>query len=298
VTAGDVLTLDEIRQLRGTSSLRGAGLVLHAWATIAGAMALCALWPSVPTLVAAVAIVGSRQLGLGVVMHEAAHWLLFPRPGVNTWVGKWLCAHPVWADLPAYRRRHHRHHRHTLQSDDPDLPLASPYPVSRAALWRDALRDLGGLTAAAVVLARLRTSPPGWREVRGPLAGNAVILGMLAAVGQWHLYLLLWLLPLATWYQLVTRLRTIAEHAVVPDPADPLRNSRTTRAGVVARLFLAPYWVNHHLEHHLLVFVPCWKLRRAHALLQARGYGARMELAPGYGDVIRRATSVPPAPRR
>jgi fatty acid desaturase len=49
----------------------------------------------------------------------------------------------------------------------------------------------------------------------------------------------------------VARLRSIAEHAVVPDDDDPLRNTRTTAAGPLARAFLAPYWVNYHLEHHL-----------------------------------------------
>jgi len=40
-----------------------------------------------------------------------------------------------------------------------------------------------------------------------------------------------------------------------------------------------------------MVFVPCWKLRRAHTILLAKGYGPRMELASSYLDVIRRATS-------
>ena len=95
---------------------------------------------------------------------------------------------------------------------------------------------------------------------------------------------------MVTWYPLVTRLRAIAEHAVTPDRDDPLRNTRSIAAGLLARAFLAPYWVNYHLEHHLLVFVPCWTLARAHALLLAKGYGGRMELSPGYLDVIRVAT--------
>jgi len=85
---------------------------------------------------------------------------------------------------------------------------------------------------------------------------------------------------------------------MVPDNDDPLRNSRTTATGPLARAFLAPYWVNHHLEHHLLVFVPCWKLRRAHALLLAKGYGTSMEQSPGYLDVIRRAHATSAARRR
>jgi fatty acid desaturase len=49
--------------------------------------------------------------------------------------------------------------------------------------------------------------------------------------------------------------------------------------------------VNYHLEHHLLVFVPCWKLGQAHALLLAKGYGARMERSPGYLEVLGRAAA-------
>jgi hypothetical protein len=59
-------------------------------------------------------------------------------------------------------------------------------------------------------------------------------------------------LATGTWHQLVARRRSIAEHAVVPDDDDPLRNTRATAAARLARAFLAPYWVNSHLEHHLL----------------------------------------------
>ena len=293
VTAGDVLTLDELRSLRRTSGLRGAALVAHAWAVIAGAMAVYALWPSALTLALAIVVIGSRQLGLIVLMHEAAHWLLAPGQRLNNRIGNWLCAYPVWGEnLRTYRRRHHLHHRHTQQADDPDLALAAP--ASHARLWRDAVADLSGWTAGAAAL-RWRPwrdpAPIGWRRLRGPLASNAVLFGALAGAGHWYLYPLLWLLPLATWYLLLTRLRSVAEHAMVATDDDPLRNARTTAAGLLERVFLAPYWVNHHLEHHLFVFVPCWKLPRAHTLLVAKGFGARMETARGYVDIIRRATA-------
>jgi fatty acid desaturase len=93
----------------------------------------------------------------------------------------------------------------------------------------------------------------------------------------------MWLLPLATWYQLVSGIRDIAEHAVVPDDDDPLRNTRTTYANPVERLLLAPYWVNYHLEHHLFMFVPCWRLPAAHRALIAAGRVNEMELLASIG---------------
>jgi fatty acid desaturase len=290
VTAGDLLTISELQDLRRRSARRGAWLVLHAWSVVAGAALLYTVWPSALTFMVAVVVIGGRQLGLAVLMHEASHWLLFPGQSANNRVGSWLCAAPIWTDLPTYRRRHHLHHRHTQQPDDPDRELTAAVPMTPRTFWWAVAQDLSGWTAVIRVMRSRPTA--GWRRLRRPLAANAVLAGGLAAAGQGHLYVLLWLLPLATWYQLGTRLRSISEHAMAPDGDDPLRNARTTTAGVLERALLAPYWANHHLEHHLMVFVSCWRLREAHALLLAKGHGPRMEVVPGYVDVIRRATTV------
>ncbi len=294
VTAGDLLTLEELAYFRRASSVRGAGLVLHAWGVIAGATALYVRWPSWLTLAVAVIVIGARQLGLMVLMHEASHWLLFPSGRANTRVGTWLCAAPVGADLKAYRRRHHLHHRHTQQPEDPDLALSTALPVSRGRLMLAMLGDVCGWTA----LTQLASSrpwrdglAPAWRRARAPVVANAVLFCAFAAVGGAQLYLLAWVLPWATWYQLVTRVRNIAEHGLLSGADDPLRNTRTIRAGLLARAVLAPYRVNYHLEHHLLVFVPCWKLRRVQEHLLARNLGERMETASSYAQVIRSATS-------
>ena len=294
LAAGDVLTLPELRHLQRVSGLRGAALGAHAWIMIAGAMVVYAVWPSPLTLLAAIAVIGGRQFGLAVLMHEATHWRLFPHQKTNDRIARWLCALPVGAELSSYRRRHYLHHRYTRQAEDPDLALSAPFPIGRAAFWWGVVRDLSGVTAGARLVATCRgyeSAPAAWRGLRGPVAANLALLGVLAVLGQWRLYALLWLLPLVTWYQLATRIRNFAEHALTSDAEDPLRNTRTVAAGVLTRLLVAPYWVNYHLEHHLFVFVPCWKLPEAHALLVTKGYGPRMETATGYAEVIRRVTA-------
>jgi fatty acid desaturase len=51
--------------------------------------------------------------------------------------------------------------------------------------------------------------------------------------------------------------------------------------------------VNYHVEHHLLFWVPCYRLPLMHKILKAKGITNRMEVRPGYVDVIRQATSRP-----
>lgn len=299
----ELLTRDEIAQLRRRSNLVGAGLVLHAWALILGAMAVFALWPNPLTFIVALMVIGGRQLGIAILMHDAAHGLLFADRRLNDWVGQWLCAYPVGTDLALYRPYHLTHHRLTQQEGDPDLVLSAPFPITRVSLRRKILRDITGQTGYARRKAQIQDAWGAaglpWRQrlerLRAKLGGallvNAVLAGGLAAAGYWWLYPLLWLLPMLTWYQLISRIRNIAEHAVVPDNDDPLRNTRTTLAGPLTRLLLAPYYVNYHLEHHLFLFVPCWQLPRAHRLLLARGLGPQMELRQNYRDVLRLATT-------
>jgi len=295
LTAGDVLTFSELRYLERVSALRSAALVAHAWGIVAAAMIVHVLWPSTLTLVAAIVVIGARQFGLAVLVHEAVHWRLFPHAKMNDRVARWLCAFPVGAvELPRYRKHHHQHHRHTRQPDDPDLALSDPFPVTRATLCWSITRDLIGITAGARLIALWRHADNvshAWHRLKGPLLANLVLFGTLTALGQWHLYPLLWLLPLLTWYQVLIRIRDLAEHSLTPHTDDPLRNTRTVSAGFLARCLLAPYWVNYHLEHHLFVFVPCWKLRAAHDLLLAKGYGEEMEIAPSYSSVIRDVTA-------
>ncbi len=93
----------------------------------------------------------------------------------------------------------------------------------------------------------------------------------------------------------ITRIRNIAEHAVIPDRDDPLCNTRTTKANWIERALVAPYYVNYHLEHHLLYYVPCYNLPRLHAVLMRGPHAARMEVRPNYLSVLRLVTSKPDA---
>src|SRR6185437_8270026 len=101
-----VFSSEEWSRLTSRSSLRGLWLVAHAWGTIAAAIALVALWPNPLNWLVAVMAVGTRQLGLAILMHEAAHGGLHGNKAVNEWIGQWLCAVPVGADLASYRSYH------------------------------------------------------------------------------------------------------------------------------------------------------------------------------------------------
>lgn len=303
----DLFTPEEWAPFQSRRVWVGPLLVLHCWAVIALAVAVGVLWPVLIPI--CVAVIGTRQLGLAILMHEAAHGGMSTNARLNDVLGHWLCAVPVGASLNSYRPYHLAHHRFARQPEDPDLALSAPFPVTPASLRRKLIRDLTGQTffkqRVLLPLAAMRgrtaqraTDDHAYEAIVtgrsiGPfLIFSGLTLAAFAAAGLWWAWFALWLLPMATWFPMVTRLRNIAEHACVEGSAeDPFRAARTTRAAWWERAFIAPYWVNFHAEHHLFMHVPCWRLPALHRAVRDKPQGARMEVAGGYAEVLREAAS-------
>jgi fatty acid desaturase len=302
-----VLSREEIRDLVTIRDHRAwLSLVLN-WSIIFGSLALVAWWPHWPTLplvvVLATFLIGGRQLGLAILMHDAAHHVLFSNRALNDGAGNWLAAFPTWTDVGPYREYHLQHHAKNYTAEDPDLGLTLPFPVTRGSLRRKIVRDLTGQTGWKRVRATLNRdlgrsrgrqarTVGGLRNLRGVVLSNAILLTLCLLSGHPAVYLV-WVLAWMTTFQLATRVRAIAEHAMAPDTQDPLRNTRTTLVNPIERLLFAPNGVNYHLEHHLLMTVPHYNLPRLHHLLRERGALADAWIEPGgYRAVLTNAAPV------
>lgn len=308
----EVLSRDEIAELTTASDARGLLSVAVSWTMIAAAFALVAWLPHVVTVLVALVVLGGRQLGLAVLMHECSHRALFRTRWLNDHLGRWLCAAPVWQRLEDYRAHHMKHHNFTGTDRDPDLGLVTPFPTSRGSVARKFLRDLTGLSGVKRVLALLamdlgfitytasttakRTDPAEWPLGRriaslfrhtGPmLLANGMLFVVLWAVGHPMLFLL-WAGAWLTTFSFFVRVRAMAEHACTEVSPDMFANTRTVRASWLARLCFCPHDVSFHLEHHLLMTVPHYKLRRLHRMLSERGALDDCHVVDGYADVLR-----------
>jgi fatty acid desaturase len=299
VRARDFFEPDMWARLSARSVWMGPAMVAHCWIVIGLAMAAGMAWPWAFPI--CVMVIGTRQLGLAILMHDAAHGALHPNQKINDFLGEYLCT----PGLKRYRAYHLQHHKFAQQAEDPDLVLSAPFPITRSSLGRKIIRDLTGQTfykqRFGAMVARMSNRPAGapigpvltaelWR-MRRFLISNLLGLLIFAAFDLAWVYVLFWIVPMATWLPLVTRLRNIAEHALIAkDEPDPLKHARTTRANWLERALIAPYWVNYHGEHHLFMYVPCWQLPRLSAALKQLGVTAKMETAPSYFSVLMAAS--------
>lgn len=295
IKPSDVLNSEEQHRLRQRSDAMGFWLLAHSWGIIIGCIALYALFPNVLTFVISITLIGSRQLGLAILMHEGSHGMLFRSRHLNERMTSWFAASPMIISMKSYRIRHMAHHRFTRTEKDPENFLYTPFPVTKPSMARKFLRDFTGIAFVRTQVGIFRFL---WGEKAGragrlrgfytmPLIFYACFISVFILIGRMDLFLLMWVLPLVTTQQLFLRVRNIAEHAAVPDIHNPLQNSRTTLTGVLGRMTFAPYWVNYHIEHHMVPFVPCWRLPEVHKIMIAKGFGKQMEIKHGYRDVIR-----------
>jgi fatty acid desaturase len=206
-----------------------------------------------------------------------------------------------------------RHHSRTGTSADPDRSLHEGFPVTGRSLARKLLRDISGLTGlkTAVGLALMDAEVLQWtvandvtrlpqqgrrwhsyplallRNASGMLMTNALLFGALHALGHGWVYWT-WVAGFFTFFPLFVRIRSIAEHGCVPRVQDMLQNTRTTRAGLLARLTVAPNRVNFHIEHHLAPGIPYFRLKQAHRILRERDL---VPAPPSYLQVLRIAST-------
>ncbi|MDX1453384.1 MAG: fatty acid desaturase family protein [Oleiphilaceae bacterium] len=317
--AKDYLSAEEIQRLKRASDSRAAWMFLCNWVLIAASFALFALVPNPLTFVLALVIIGGRQLGLGILLHECSHRSFFSTQRWNDWAGHWLAGLAILVPIDFYRPYHFTHHTKTGTEQDPDVGNIAQYPVNGASFKRKVVRDFLGLSGVKALMAMLLYVLPGragnavslginsdavgkdagWRMgVRNymhVLLFHALFFSVFYVLGQSLLYGMWWLAYLFT-HPFIIRIRQIAEHGAMPALAsDDVRNTtRTTKAALWERLLFAPNFVNYHCEHHLLPTVPSYNLPQMHAFLKERGFYRAHPAAlvdKGYIEIMRLASA-------
>ena len=290
----EVATREEIARFNERSDWQGAKLVVYNWATVAAIFAAVAWWTNPLTILAALLLLGGRQLGFAALMHDCGHGLLFRSAWANEHIGQWLCAYPILSDQPRYALGHLKHHAFAGTDKDPDLPNYQAYPISKQSFRRKVWRDVTGQTGWKALKATWRRgkqdlgkAPWNGNALAGHLIVNGAMFAALAASGHALLYLL-WPIAHVTSYMLIARLRQVAEHGATPDlyDLDPRLNTRTVYVKWWEKPFVAPYNLNYHLEHHFRADVPCYHLKDFHAFLKSKGVYEKTAFPNGYHELF------------
>lgn len=226
-----------------------------------------------------VLMIGSRQRAIASLLHEAAHLTLMNNKLLCRMVGEYLLAYPIFQNYDAYRQSHVQMHHHHLgdQLIDPDHRYYIDSGLYEASDRLDFLLShlLKSITLANTshyffYLVKNRAgdiSTKPWQGIKLLLVQLTILVLFWFSVGPLG-YLLFWLVPYFTAFQVIGWFSEISEHfgmfGVYQDEVKLTRNRFPT---LIERLFIGMHGDNYHLTHHLFAGVPYWNLRKAHLIL-------------------------------
>jgi fatty acid desaturase len=270
--------------------------ILGEWSAVVLAAILCQHYWNPLLYLITVAFIGARQHALLILMHDGTHYRLFRNRRINDWATELLLAWPHLATMRSYRENHLAHHSFVNTEKDPDWQRKRDnpewhFPQTATSLLGIFARDLIGI--GGINLIRLASSlsstarRPSKAFLRIRLAFYVVMISGLMIAGCGKVLLLYWVVPFFTWLILIMRVRSIAEHFAINGDSAEYAQTRTTYAGFLVRMFVAPKNVNYHIEHHFFPSVPFFRLPQLHSLLLSNEeFAAAAHISRSYGEML------------
>ncbi len=251
------------------------------WAIIIATIAAMNHWRTAWVYLAGIVVIATRQHGLLVIGHEAAHYRLLQNRRWNDLLGNLLCAWPtLLTTVEAYRANHLQHHWFTNSTRDPDWmrKLGKPgwsFPRRATSIYGSFILQAVGaglldMVAAVRSVQRANEVPNAVKAPKNPyrLIFMVLLLGSVFATGNGKNFLLYWVVPLVTVLTCILRVRSVAEHFGLEYDHE-LRQTRTVLVGPLEKFLFGQHNVNYHLEHHCYPSVPWYRLPALRAALQA-----------------------------
>lgn len=293
----------EIRDdLRRIADARNVGSVALCWAQAAATMGFALVVGHPLAWLASFVFMGAVHARFAILMHEAAHKLLFTNKRANDRIGRVVLAYPAFVPLELYRRGHFSHHRDEFGPDEPDMNLYVGYPITRSSLKRKLWRDLRGTSGRKnlQVLIGAVAKEQGFGIARQIAVTQVVVAVAMSVIGVavagWVgllTYPVLWLGSHLTVWRVVNRLRSIAEHGGMERSDDRRRTTHHVEQSWLTRFWIVPFNTGWHLAHHVDMGVPFRNLPVLHRELVDAGWITPDVTYPNYRSLWKALSSRP-----
>ncbi len=268
---------------------------LYAWAVIIGVVWWALDAQSVWVSLLAIVIVATRQNMLALLVHDQAHCLGFPaKPG--DLIANLLAGYPLLVlTVEDYAQVHLSHHKYFFTEKDPDfLRKSGPewtFPMPGRHLAKLLLTDLLGLNVWGLIKGKklqgeaFKRPHPTPKWVRWGF--YACLIGVLTATHSWGVFLLYWVVPLLTVFQVIVRWGAICEHKYNLLHASIAETSPIIMPRWWEKLLLPNLNFTLHPYHHFFPGVSFSMLPKVHAIFCREGLIDDSHVFHGYAAYLK-----------
>lgn len=267
------------------------------WATIFVLIYAAEMIGHIAFTVPVLFLIASRQMALGYLLHEQAHYLGFNNKYGDLLTNLIVCYPLLLITVEGYAQVHITHHRKYFQDDDPDFNRKSgdewAQPMPQRRLLKLFLEDLVGLNVIKLIRGKKMNSTPHPRRWLIPAWVRPLYLLSFAVLftvmGWWGEFLLYWVLPLVTFFQVISRLGALCEHRYNLSAANLEESTPMVILPWWQKLLIPDLNFHYHIYHHYFPGVSFSNLPRVHRIFEEEGLVNQNHVFRGYVDYFRRA---------
>jgi fatty acid desaturase len=274
-----------LKSLSKPRSIRNAIIYLQVYTAIILVMVLATYFDNIFFTILAILFIAGRQHSLYILNHDASHYGLFHSKRTNKIIGSILSNmmmfhHPEAWSYVQWRRIHLLHHKKLFTEGDLNYVgrvnaghVKSNLSFS-SILWiciktglfsfpklftfnQDVVSpDLkttskSSLNQIRALLFRFKGDPEMEEERKLKLLFFLVSFLVISYFSLWWHFLVLWILPMYTFYPMILMFMDLTEHRWHEDVNNLYHNTRSIKHGFISKLFLSFLPRGYHLEHHI-----------------------------------------------
>jgi fatty acid desaturase len=267
----------EIDSLNGRRPGKFLFQLAYAWFVIFAAIGCAIAAQNVLVSILAILIIATRQHILLLLIHEQCHCLGFKSKYGDLFVDFFVAYALFVITVEGYSQVHLTHHRYFFSSKDADILRKSgdnwTFPMPRQKLAKLFLSDLlafnvwkmikGKMAKGDYTLFKRPSKIPRWIRP----AYYILLSIILTLTHSWGVFLLYWIVPLMTIFQVIVRWGALCEHQYVAN------------AGVIdtTPIIIPKWWenlvlpnlnFNMHTYHHFFPGIAFCELPKVHAIFE------------------------------
>ncbi len=292
-----MIDADSLRELSDKDNTTAARYIAFDLMLVALVAVVSELYWHPVTYIIAVMFIGARLIGIAsIALHEASHWMMFKDRALNDKVAKFfniILFLPLITGFDSYRKGHFEHHKYLGKDGDPDANVyETAYERSIYDRKVRCLRLLSGIGFLFLTQQFLRRRFKRSSQDRLHIVIGITLVALLAVFAPTllTLFLLYWVVPIATWGLFINELRMLAEHFPSEQHQQVPLEFRTHEImnNLFDDLFVVTRGVNYHLSHHLFPTVPFYNIKALHQqIAQSTTYQSNAIVIQGYWRFLR-----------
>lgn len=288
-----LIDVSEIRILSILQPWKSIAAILLEWLLIICCVYIHKIYPSIWVYSIVWLVISTRLYALYSLIHEATHYSLSRNKMINDVVAQLFLGFPLLISLKKMRKTHLAHHKYLQTDDDPEMKHLQyqefQYPKTKGQLILLFLLDLIGINFVYYNLLKLFNLIFHFNINKlAEVVALSVFTGLLSIAYYFGFLMdviLYWLLPYATFYQVLNRIRLSTEHFNMDE--NNIFKTRSVIPSLFERCIFTPYNLGYHLEHHLYPGIPFYNLSKLHDLLMENNdYNYNAIIKTSYSKVI------------